>query len=97
MKDKAVRATKVSVKSSKHSECLRGYLLRALDVEVYWVGVLWDSVPLHPSIGVPVHPKWQQFLIWFILGKMGSPGFPFTPIVCKVVTYVIIIFIPQNS
>ena len=33
------------------------YLLRGLDVEVHWVGVLWDSIPLHPSISVPMHPK----------------------------------------
>ena len=33
------------------------YLLRGLDVEVHCFGVLWDSVPLHPSISVPMHPK----------------------------------------
>ena len=33
------------------------YLLRGLDVEVHWVGVLWDSVVLHPSISVPMNPK----------------------------------------
>ena len=53
------------------------YLLRGLDVEVNWVGVLWDSVPLHPSISVPMHPKWQPFLFGKKLGKMGSTGFSF--------------------
>ena len=27
------------------------------NLEVYWVGVLWDSVRLHPSTNVPMHPK----------------------------------------
>ena len=53
------------------------YLLRGLDAEVLWVGVLWDSVQLHPSISVPMHPKWQPFSFGKKLGKMGSTGFSF--------------------
>ena len=56
MKDKAVGVYSGQCQIEVNFQNV-SYLLRGPDVEVHWVGVLWDSVPLHPSISVPMNPK----------------------------------------
>ena len=45
-------------------------------MEIYWVGVLWNS-PLQPSISAPMHPNDSHFSLIKIFGNMESAGFSF--------------------